>query len=224
MVEFRLLYSGRVLGASRTDTRAALKHEIRKTFHPQLRRLWDNNKNLRSLQSYAAFEEELHAIGKKYSGSLHSKALADLQDKRDEQEGSFVIRGRELLVREWNRFGYRFLPLITEKHALKCSLDILFLRPEEPGLLINSGDIDNRVKTVFDALRIPKNSSETGDSVPTADEDPFFCLLEDDKLISEVRIVTDQLLLLPRENEIKANDAFLVIEVKVLPTQTMGWF
>src|SRR5579863_3688379 len=42
-VEFRLVYSGRLLGASRTDTRASLKHEIRREFHPQLRRLWKTN-------------------------------------------------------------------------------------------------------------------------------------------------------------------------------------
>ena len=35
-LEFRLTYEGLLLGASRTDTRAQHKHEIRKAFHPQL--------------------------------------------------------------------------------------------------------------------------------------------------------------------------------------------
>ena len=33
-------------GASRTNTRSNLKHEIRREFHPQLRRLWQTNKSL----------------------------------------------------------------------------------------------------------------------------------------------------------------------------------
>jgi hypothetical protein len=42
-------------------------------------------------------------------------------------------------------------------------------------------------------------------------------LLEDDSLISEVSIVTDNLLLLPNSQEIKPNDAFLVIDVQLEP-------
>jgi integrase len=56
-------------------------------------------------------------------------------------------------------------------------------------MLIKSGDIDGRLKTIFDALRMPKNLDETARQKPQDDEDPFFCLLEDDKLISEIRVV-----------------------------------
>ena len=59
-------------------------------------------------------------------------------------------------------------------------------------------------------------------SRPQADEDPFFCLLEDDKLISEIKVTTDSLLLLPREREVKPNDALLVIHVKLWPTKKSG--
>ena len=90
-------------------------------------------------------------------------------------------------------------------------------------MLIFSGDIDARIKTIFDALRMPKNLDEAGGAVPQADENPFFCLLEDDKLISEIKVTTDELLLLPREREIKPNDALLVIHVKLWPTQKNQW-
>lgn len=86
-------------------------------------------------------------------------------------------------------------------------------------MLVRSGDIDGRLKTLFDALRIPTNLDETGGMGPQDGENPFYCLLEDDKLISEINVSTDQLLLLPREREVKANDAFLVIRVKVWPTK-----
>jgi hypothetical protein len=38
------------------------------------------------------------------------------------------------------------------------------------------------------------NVSELGGASATPDEDPFFCLLEDDSLITEVNITTDRLL------------------------------
>jgi hypothetical protein len=85
-------------------------------------------------------------------------------------------------------------------------------------MLIRSGDLDARMKTLFDALRIPKDLAETGGQGPQDDEDPFYCLLEDDKLIADVSITTDKLLLLPKKRVPDANDVFLVITVKIKPT------
>ena len=115
----------------------------------------------------------------------------------------------------WNRSGYQCVPLVTQELALRCSLDILLLRPGEDKFIFEQGDIDGQVKTLFDALKIPKNLAEAGGTAPGKDETPFFCLLEDDKLISEVRVVSDRLLLLPHEREVKANDAFAVIHVRI---------
>jgi hypothetical protein len=55
------------------------------------------------------------------------------------------------------------------------------------------------VRTLLDALRIPDNADETGRATPTEDEKPLFCLLEDDRLISEVKVTADQLLTLPEQ-------------------------
>ena len=42
------------------------------------------------------------------------------------------------------------------------------------------GDVDNRVKVLFDALRITAAKCEMEDYPnPSADEDPFFCLLKE---------------------------------------------
>ena len=93
------------------------------------------------------------------------------------------------------RNGYEFIPLIGRSFgASACALDILFLRRDHPGNLIKSdGDIDNRMKVLFDALRMPQNSSEVC-GPPERDETPLFCLLEDDRLITEVKVSTDRLL------------------------------
>lgn len=51
------------------------------------------------------------------------------------------------------------------------------------------GDIDNRLKTLFDALRLPNQTNElVGYDNPAPDENPFFCLLEDDSLITHVSV------------------------------------
>lgn len=90
--------------------------------------------------------------------------------------------------------AFRFAPLVCSKLQLVARLSIVMLRPEPPGSIITAGgDIDNRLKTLFDALRMPKATSEipSGDA-PQSGEDPFFCLLEDDNLIVKVSVDTDR--------------------------------
>lgn len=130
----------------------------------------------------------------------------------------------EWLSQNYSRCGFRFVPLISTHWRLLCDLDILFLRGDEPGKLIKSGgDIDNRIKTLFDALRIPSDLSEIGEKVqPGADEDPFYCLLENDSLIGGFRVTTDRLLY-PESAGEDIDDVSLIITVKVFPSEvTMG--
>jgi hypothetical protein len=62
--------------------------------------------------------------------------------------------------------------------------------------MTNGGDIDNRVKV----LKVPRECNEIPkEQGPEKDEEPFFCLLEDDSLITKVAITTDRLLT-PTEN------------------------
>jgi len=96
-------------------------------------------------------------------------------------------------------------------------LDILFLRHEPKGGIIQSGDLDNRINTLFDALRIP-NQSQIPDTVDPANEpSPFFCLLSDDKFIAEFRVTSDRLLIPSPKPEGDA-DVHLVIEVRTYIT------
>ena len=91
--------------------------------------------------------------------------------------------------------GFRFAPLVCMKLCLIAELTITFLRPEPLGLIITKGgDIDNRLKTLFDALRMPQTPDEIKGNTPGTDENPFFCLLEDDNLITKVSVTTDRLL------------------------------
>lgn len=92
--------------------------------------------------------------------------------------------------------GFDFAPLVNEKLHLIAELRITMLRPEPPGSIITqAGDTDNRLKTLFDALKIPKESTALpAGEQPLDGEKPFFCLLEDDNLITKVAVSTDRLL------------------------------
>src|ERR1017187_3418407 len=46
MLEFRLIYSGRLPAEKSNNTRVADKHRIRKHFHKQLAELWKHNREL----------------------------------------------------------------------------------------------------------------------------------------------------------------------------------
>src|SRR4030042_6025659 len=49
-----------------------------------------------------------------------------------------------------NVAGHTFVPLVNEKVNLITDISITMLRPEEPGAIVTkSGDIDNRLKTLF---------------------------------------------------------------------------
>jgi hypothetical protein len=61
------------------------------------------------------------------------------------------------------------------------SLDILFLRRDQHPLIKAGGDIDNWLKTLFAALRVPETTAGLA-GVPGEGEDPFFVLLQDDAL------------------------------------------
>ena len=83
------------------------------------------------------------------------------------------------------------------------------LRPNDSKSIVQGGDIDGRVKTIFDALSIPKN----GDVLSKFTKPPevFYTLLSDDSLISKVTVDTDELLELDDARD--PNFAHLVIEI-----------
>lgn len=88
----------------------------------------------------------------------------------------------------------KYAPLIAAD--LAAELDIILLRQQAKGQLIGQGgDIDNRLKTLFDALRMPSKGEvqQLGTAVDQ-DEDPLHCLLQDDALINRVNVETDRLL------------------------------
>lgn len=195
-MQFRLTYEGLLLATQRDpennqpDKRADHKHVIRRAFHAQMKHLWEIVPHLRE------------------GGGSGPSALV--------MGGTPLAQDVASVSERHSLYGWNFVPLVTQELNLLCGLDILFLRPDRPGVVLRSGDIDNRLKTLFDALRIPEANERYHAKAHGPDEQPFFCLLEDDKLITKVSVETDQLLqfVTPQRD---MNEVRLVITVTLRP-------
>jgi hypothetical protein len=83
---------------------------------------------------------------------------------------------------------------------------------------MSHGDLDNRLKTLIDTLRKPHNANElVGNEMPPVDEDPFYCLLEDDDLVTGLGVETDMLRGPLSNGSNDFSDVKLVISVELRP-------
>jgi hypothetical protein len=124
----------------------------------------------------------------------------------------------EWVANKYRENGYRFVPLVRSEFSLSCSIDVLLLRVDHPYSVFTAGDVDNRIKTLIDALCKPTSGSALlGNETPAGGEDPFYCMLEDDKLISGFKVETDTLLSRSGVTEEDRSWAELVIGVEVRP-------
>lgn len=142
-----------------------------------------------------------------------------LDDYRYLWDSSLPLFKPESDIRQ-KRGSFEFVPLINEYMYLVADLQIHLLRPEPPGSVkAQSGDLDNRMKTLLDALRMPRVPDEipSNDAAGT-DEYPFFCLLEDDALINSFSVVTHRWL----EPNSPRKEAILVVSVRTAVTRLMS--
>jgi len=172
-MRFRLVYEGPLRSLSEEDRddkkslrRGTEKQNIRKFFHPQLKELWNTNKLLSTTKIPKGGRQVAIPIDANHGGfSFYSSSKMVASEERP------LV---DYVADQYPQFGYKFVPLVREKWTLACGLEILFLRRDPPGSLWTAGDIDNRVKTLIDGLRMPKCVAELGDyKDPAADETPF---------------------------------------------------
>jgi len=90
---------------------------------------------------------------------------------------------------------FRFVPVISENGLNVAEVQITLMQTEAAGSIITrTGDIDNRLKSLFDSMKVPTSAELPADVKPNVDEEPFFCVLEDDHLITSVAVDTKRLL------------------------------
>lgn len=184
----------------------AEKSDIRAKLHPQLAELWEISPVLATVTT-----NRMYPVG-------HG---AVIPTERHHSEGRTAMPTTKEATTSWQkprldlcspiRVGKcEFIPLVRESLALKCALKILFMRKEEPGNIVGrGGDIDNRLKTLLDALAMPNNDQEA--SCPTGTS-PTYTLLENDRDIVAIEVDTRQLLSRPGAHR---NEVRLIIDVDI---------
>lgn len=185
------------------------KWAIRQAFHPQLEELWRIHPSLRSLKN-----NPILPLGAFWHLERHHSVpapRAKFEPRHISNEGSVdlctvITRGQRT-----------FLPLVRENLLLKCGLKILFLRKEDAGRVYQGGDLDNRLKTLFDALSVPQANQIPQSERNNLVDDPMYCLLEDDAFITSVSVETHRLL---SRSDASRYQVHLVVEVDVGVTQS----
>jgi hypothetical protein len=115
---------------------------------------------------------------------------------------------------------FTFVPLISRKIFMVADINIQMLRSEPAGTVsAQSGDLDNRVKTLLDALRMPNTPQDLPkDDIPRDNETPFFCLLEDDALIHKFSVTTHRWL----DATVSPKEVMLLISIRTSLTKLMA--
>jgi hypothetical protein len=189
-MEFTLIYEGPL----RSNGNREHKHEIREYLKPQLGLLW-------TLDPLSSIYQD--AIGIK----LHASS------EECEEWPGFSMPDCRI-----ERGGTHFLPVVSTALGLNAEIDITWFRREEPGRVLQTGDIDNRLKTLFDGLQIPPHVNQFPESgICGTAESPFFCLLEDDALISKLTVNTNRQL-----RHVNSDEVLLIIQVKTR-TNNITW-
>ena len=209
-MRFRLIYQGPLSGSGNSSKKADEVRDIRDQLHSQLEYLWQSHNSLKKVRKTAIVRKDgqgFYAI--KDSPFSVERDIEKYPAREDEIDLSGCIYEN----------GHCYIPLVRESLSLNCHLDILFLRHEDPGsLVLQGGDLDNRIKTLFDALRKPDNDIAL--KYPQK-YNPLYCLLESDTLISGFQVDTDRLLTPPTNG--RKNESHLVIEVSVRVLRLGSW-
>lgn len=208
-MRFRLVYHGN-LPASGNSPKPDSVQGIRDQFHPQLKLLWETHLALKTLRQNAIVQRDpaLHRFDIRGSPFLPQRDLE-----------LYPARAHEInLCEPIARGTQRFMPLVRKSLDLNCELNIIFLRKEDPGaLLLQAGDLDNRIKLLFDALKVP--SVDAVNSRPQK-QDTTYCLMEEDSLIYRFEVDSDRLLFPETE---KREEVYLIIEVIVRVLRVGEW-
>jgi hypothetical protein len=104
------------------------KWKIRQALHPQLAELWEKNPILHRLKVSA----HIPPGGNYFSLERHHRVMPSTSN---------MLPDSKYLLEPIPIGNIKFIPLVRESMALVCSLDITFLRKEEPGALIKRAAI-----------------------------------------------------------------------------------
>jgi hypothetical protein len=196
-VEFVLRYAGPVAG--KKSNALPNKHAVRAAISPQLATLCERDPFFGDAR-----------IPDLLTGRLGKDGLAFNHDPGH-------INNNKLFCRVPIE-GYEFVPLVHQQNYTACELDVIWLRGERAGDRPKGGDLDNRLKTLFDGLRMPHNASELHDKGDKKKPERIYSLMDDDSRITRINVSTFQLLD-PGALGAKGTHVELLIRVNVFVTK-----
>jgi hypothetical protein len=205
-VEFTLRYCGRVPTRSKKEA-----HRIRCEFEEQLADYWSRDKRLADVKQ--------------------TNIKRAVQSSRFQ----FDVRRQELGERVGGKSadryyfteveGVKFVPLVTKWRYLRAEISIRMHRWEgslhHGGIIEHNGDLDNKCKALIDALRMPTVKGGDCPKGITHARPLFFCVLEDDRLITKLTIEMRNRLG-PRPTADKLADVDADIDVRIFPIFPLG--
>jgi hypothetical protein len=196
VMRFHLVYQGDLSSSGNSSPKPGGVLQIRRELSKQLAVLWQTHNSLKVLaQDGVIRRSATNRMG-------HNLTPRELVAKYPEE---YEYLGGEMAVG-----SKRYTPLVRESLSLACGLKVLFLRKQDPGQLVTQGgDIDNRIKTLLDALRMPDRAEQ--DKTPPQ-EDHLYCLMQSDALVADLAVSTDRLLF-PQTNG--HHEVHLIIEVEI---------
>jgi hypothetical protein len=173
-LDFTLKHAGPVLSGRSTYAKEK-KSDLRYEFHKQLALLWRVHPYLKTLDpgTFArqpARKQRMDDIAPAvhYETDLYYRCLLG---------------------------GIDYVPIVSYGHRMHCQLAIRLHSRRSPGGIIHQGaDLDNRLKVIVDALRMPDPGQDTEGAASDGEEALMFCLLENDDLVTKLSIETFQLL------------------------------
>ena len=201
-MKFTLTYDGQLPSTGNSSKKVEEKWAIRNQISPQLKELWITHPALLRATRYRVMPKSTNV---QFLDAHHSIIEPPVRS-------AAVSENQIDLCASIKRGNVNFHPLVRETFALACSLKILFMRKEAVGRVYQGGDLDNRIKTLLDALSIP-----TPEQVMNVPETDMYCLLEDDSLVTGLSVETRRLLSRPGYPE---NEVRLIIDVDVRITDT----
>src|ERR1019366_1365691 len=138
--------------------------------HKQIRELWKQHPNLQEQSESLFYITTMPSYRGGWPGP-DVRQIVPVSPQSPASKATNVKTWIEHIADDHQRCGGRFVPLVSKTGGFTCSLDILFLRRDNPGYLIASGgDIDNRIKVLLDGLRMPETVSDLGGLPIDADE------------------------------------------------------
>lgn len=101
-----------------------------------------------------------------------------------------------------------FVAPVGQAWQSDVELDVLLLTPRQ----FRAGDIDNRMKTLIDALKIPSGSTSS------EEPDPFYCLMDDDTRVARLSVDARSW----HEPGFQETDALVIVTAKIVPSRLMS--